>query len=287
MVTLDVRDADFKTVVDAIQKQTGYKLAIDANPSHPRAADRAVLAKTKLTIRLTNRPFWQAVAEVEQQLGMEVDWWLPEEGVLLLCDPLEKHPVPSSNAHSVRIEAARFRMDLDQLSTEVIPLILSTRTEPGLEWVRTHEVVVTKAVTADGTTLRLDKESAQRTWEVQLRNPTRTEFGRRPLWAIQESGIAARTDPVLGYYLPSEENSVLFHAPPGKPLTKLASIEGVLRGQVARTARAGVTAAVVEVEVRFRFTDLPVTPGTRDPKAEAKEVVLKPMRLRLLGGIGP
>ena len=62
LVTLDLRDADFRTVADAIQKQTGYKLAID---------DEVAPAK-KVTIRLTKRPFWEAVAEVNRHFGLGV-----------------------------------------------------------------------------------------------------------------------------------------------------------------------------------------------------------------------
>ena len=144
LVTLDLRDADFRTVADAIQKQTGYKLAID---------DEVAPAK-KVTIRLTKRPFWEAVAEVNRHFGLGV---AGSNNVLttemqagtVVLSPSANRQLPSHEANAVCVVTMPFEK-VHHLDRTVIPLVLRLVPEPRFRLGAKPEIFVSSAVTADG-----------------------------------------------------------------------------------------------------------------------------------------
>ncbi len=280
LVTLDFRDAGFGAVVDAIRKQTGYKLEI---------AGDVLLARKKVTIRVTNRPFWEAVESLKGQLDLSVlevrdttvslrvrlddamgrrlqvddavrlatdtAGRLVEPRIVRVALPARDPPPPSFNARVVRIEAVQFPNGLKEVSAEVIPLVLKLVSEPGTRLEFEPEVRITKAVTTDGTRLAQESPFSSRF------DPSQSRISG---WSFRGGSRDTIRDPRLGTYWPWTDGIAILTVPPRGTVTKLAVVEGVVRGELWRAGRKH------QVELPFKLTDVPVAAGTRDPKAAAK-----------------
>lgn len=161
----------------------------------------------------------------------------PPAGTVVLRAVGTSKPGPSVVVGAVRVQATPFGGQPAQVSREVIPLVLTATPEPSLRWVRTTETVITKAVTPDGRAIQYDPTAFspggisgyEELEQLQIRR-----LGRGGLrFKGEYYGEAVRVD-ALGGFSPSHLQSLVrLHAPTaGEAVTKLASVEGVMRAKV-------------------------------------------------------
>lgn len=164
--------------------------------------------------------------------------------------------VSASVAGAVRIHATPFPGQLPQVSSEVIPLLLTATPEPSLRWVRATEAIITKATAPDGTVITYDPlagsfAGANATQEEMMMRQMQ-QLGRRGRIRGEFYVEPTRVD-MLGGFAPSGYQSLVrLNAPAKLAVTKLATVEGVVRAKVwgppeAVASHKGLSAESVRV----------------------------------------
>lgn len=192
-----------------------------------------LLQKELATLKMRIGAMPAQIAELEKQFAA-VTAMPPPAGTIVLRPASSPKPPTVCVVGAIRLQPTAFPGQLPQVSSEVIPLVLTATPEPSLRWVRTTETIITKATTPDGRVLAYDPTAASPTTDgysdqMQFQRLGR---GRGMRFKGEYYGEPVRVD-VLGGFSPTPMQSLVrLHAPAGAAVTKLATVEGVMRAKL-------------------------------------------------------
>lgn len=175
----------------------------------------------------------EEVAELEKRFSASVAA-PPPAGTVVLRTVGTGKPSPSVVVGAVRVQAVPFGGQPEQVSREVIPLVLTATPEPSLRWVRTTETIITKAVTPDGRVLSYDPTAVSAGAVTGYDRVEQLQIPRLRVRRLRESYLEPVVVDTLGGFTPSHLQALVrLHAPTaGAAVTKLATVEGVMRAKV-------------------------------------------------------
>ena len=198
----------------------------DADRKEKGAAMEKQLATLKKQIEATAVEI--ASLEVQYKFATAMP---PPAGTIVLRPASSPKPPTVCVVGAIRLQPTAFAGQLPQVSSEVIPLVLTATPEPSLRWVRTTETLITKATTPDGRVLAYDPTAASPTTDGYYPEQQLRQLGRRRFKG-EYYGEPVRTD-VLGGFAPTPMQSLVrLHMPAGAAVTKLATVEGVMRAKL-------------------------------------------------------
>lgn len=243
--------AQLKVALNVLQNQVAAttkvlaKLTDEQRKEKGAATEKAVAElRTRIEVAETQ------VADLEKQF-VAVTAMPPPAGTVVLRPAGSVKASAAAVVGAVRVQAVPFPGQLPQVSREVIPLLLTATPEPSLRWVRTTDAIITKATTPDGRVLAYDPiasnpSAAENFEELQIQRMGR---GRR---LREYYPMRARADILGGYSATPFQSLVRLVAPPGPAVTKLATVEGLLRAKVwgqpeAVVAIKGITGEAARV----------------------------------------
>lgn len=204
----------------------------------------AALEKELVALKAQTARSRAEVAELEKRFSANTAV-PPPAGTVVLRTLGKEKPAPADVVGAVRVHAAPFGGQPAQVSREVIPLVLTATPEPSLRWVRTTETIITKAITPDGRVIQYDptafSQGADGGYYGDEQIQIRRLGGRMRLRGEFYGGVPLQVD-ALGGFSPSHLQSLVrLHAPAtGAAVTKLATVEGVMRAKVWSQSEAVV-----------------------------------------------
>jgi len=229
---LQARLNQAKVVKDVLLKQEAVTAqALARLTDELRKEKGPVVEKAIADVRKKLEANAAEIADLEKQFAAATAQPPPAGTVVLRAAGAAKSPTAVAGA--VRLHATPFPGQSAQVSSEVIPLLITATPEPSFRWVRTTETIVTKATTPDGRVVGYDPTAAIPSVDASQQYEQQLQLGFRGRGRIRRGYYVEPTRlDVLGGYSPTAHQSLIrLSVPGGAAVTKLATVEGLMRAK--------------------------------------------------------
>lgn len=231
---LQARLAQAKVAKEVLQKQEAAAMqALARLTDELRKEKGPVVEKAIADVRKMLEANAAEIADLEKQFAAATA--LPPLAGTIVLRAAGPTKMPATVAGAVRIHATPFPGQAAQVSSEVLPLLLTATPEPSLRWVRTTEVIITNATTPDGRRIGFDPTAAIPSVDASRQQEELMLGFRGGRRGLRRGGyyVEPTRQDVLGGYSPTAFQTIIrLNTPRGAAVSKLATVEGLMRAKV-------------------------------------------------------